>query len=253
VIFDPHMHIGTFPMFDVSLDPAGLQELFEKFDYEGGIVFHPDNEMVREAVEQIPNAWALYWANPRIEPDPAAAAAYLDHPKFLGVKLHPLLDAYLPADPSVRPMVDLAVERDVPILIHSGHEPFSLPWSIEELAVAAPDSKIVMAHMGHGNIVYINAAVDIAERRPNVWLETSGMPSHTKVATAARRIGLERILYGSDAPFHDPGSEIRKIEASGLAPDEVRQVLSDNPRKLFLGDRSPSLQASEATTSQPAA
>jgi predicted TIM-barrel fold metal-dependent hydrolase len=253
LIFDPHMHLGAFPMFDVSLDPPGLEALFEEFDYEGGVVFHPDNEMIREAVEAIPNAWALYWANPRLEPDPNLAASYLDHPKFLGVKLHPLLDAFLPADPIVRPVVDVAVERDVPILIHSGHSPFSLPWSIEELAVAAPESKIVMAHMGHGNIVYINAAIDIADRRPNIWLETSGMPSHTKVATAARRIGLERVLYGSDAPFHDPGMEIRKIEASGLDEHEVREVLGANARKLFLGDRSPSMPPQQATPSgQPA-
>jgi predicted TIM-barrel fold metal-dependent hydrolase len=241
MIFDPHMHIGSFPMFDVELDEAGLVALFEEFDYEGGIVFHPDNRMILEAVERIPNAWALYWANPRIEPSADVAASFLDHPKFLGVKLHPLLDGFLPADPAIRPVVELAAERELPILIHSGHAPFSLPWSIEELAVAVPAAKIVMAHMGHGNIVYINAAIDIADRRPNIWLETSGMPSHTKVATAARRIGLERVLYGSDAPFHDPGMEIRKVQASGLDDDEVAQVLSANARRLFLGDRAPAL------------
>ena len=239
MIFDPHMHVGEFPMFDVSLDADGLVALFEEWDYAGGVVFHPDNEMVREVVERIPNAWALYWANPRYERSTDSAREYLDHPKFLGVKLHPLLDAFLPADPAVLPFAELAAEREVPVLIHSGHAPFSLPWSIEELAVAVPRCKIVMAHMGHGNIVYINAAIEVAARQPNVWLETSGMPSHTKIGSAVRRLGVERVMYGSDAPFHDPGSEIRKLEASGVDEAELRELLYGSARSLFLGERDP--------------
>ena len=65
VIVDPHMHVGEFPLFDVALDEEGLVALFEEFEYEAGIVFHPDNALTRGIVERVPNAWALYWANPR--------------------------------------------------------------------------------------------------------------------------------------------------------------------------------------------
>ena len=130
------MHVGEFPLFDVALDEPGLVGLFEEFDYEAGIVFHPDNALTRGIVERVPNAWALYWANPRQPGYVEEAAEFLEHPKFLGVKLHPLLDGYHPNDPSVHPLAALLVERGMPVLVHCGHPIFTLPWSIEELAVA---------------------------------------------------------------------------------------------------------------------
>lgn len=235
MIVDPHMHVGEFPLFDVALDQEGLVALFEEWDYDAGVVFHPDNALVREIVEEVPNAWALFWANPRDSACAEEAAEFLDHPKFLGVKMHPLLDGYHPNDPIVHPVARLLVERGFPALIHCGHPIFTLPWSIEELAVSFPALRIVLGHMGHGNIVYINGAIDVAERRANVYLETSGMPMHSKIRTAFERVGSDRVMYGSDAPFHDPGVEIRKVEASGLDAPARQRVLGLNARRLFFG------------------
>ena len=99
-----------------------------------------------------------------------------------------------------------------------------------------PDVPVVMAHMGHGNAVYINAAIDIAERRPNVYLETSGMPMHTKIAEAVERVGTERVMYGSDAPFHHPAVEILRVQVSGLNAGELEDVLHRSGRRLFFRD-----------------
>jgi uncharacterized protein len=236
VIVDPHMHVGEFPLFDVALDEEGLVALFEEFDYDAGIVFHPDNALTREIVERVPNAWALYWANPRQADCAEQAAEFLDHPKFLGVKMHPLLDGYHPNDPGVHPVADLLVDRGMPALVHCGHPIFTLPWSIEELAVQYPAAKLILGHMGHGNIVYINGAIDVAERNANVYLETSGMPMHTKIAEAVRRVGPDKVMFGSDAPFHEIGVEVRKVQVSGLSPELVDRVLQKSARKLFFGD-----------------
>jgi predicted TIM-barrel fold metal-dependent hydrolase len=149
--------------------------------------------------------------------------------------MHPLLDAYHPNDPIVHPVARLLLELDMPTLIHCGHPIFTLPWSIEELIVEFPELKVVLGHMGHGNIVYINASIDVAARHPNVWLETSGMPMHTKIRTAVERVGEDKVMYGSDAPFHDPGVELRKVEASGLGKEHQRRVLGTNARRLFWG------------------
>lgn len=234
--FDAHMHVGDFPLFNVSLDRDGLVELMRAHDIGAGVIFHPDNAYVQEVVEATPGAYGLVWANPRMPGYVEETARYLDHPKFLGVKLHPLLDGYHPNDPVVHPLVRMLIERDMPALIHCGHPIFTLPWSIEELTVSFPEAKVVLGHMGHGNIIYINAAIDVAARHPNVYLETSGMPMHTKIREAVERVGEDRVLYGSDAPFHHPEVEIRKVELSGLPPDLVDRVLDANGRALFFGD-----------------
>ena len=238
MIFDAHMHVGDFgPMFRVSLDRDGLKAIIEEFEYDGCLVFHPDNEYVRTVVETIPEAYALAWGNPRVPGNYEEVEHFLEHPKFLGLKLHPLIDGYLPNDPSVHPLMELLrTQGSLPVLVHSGHPIFTLPWSIEELAVSFPDIPLVMAHMGHGNVVYINAAIDIAERRPNVYLETSGMPMHTKIAEAVERVGTERVMYGSDAPFHHAAVEILRVRVSGLDDEQLEDVLHRSGRKLFFGE-----------------
>ena len=90
-----------------------------------------------------------------------------------------------------------------------------------------------MGHMGHGNVVYINASIDIAARNPNVYLETSGMPMHTKIKEAVERVGVERVLYGSDVPFHHPAVEILRVQVSGLDDDRARAcAVHEQPRPL---------------------
>jgi predicted TIM-barrel fold metal-dependent hydrolase len=240
-IFDAHMHVGDFgPMFNVSLDRDGLAAVIEEHRYDGCCVFHPDNAYVRDVVESIPEAYGLVWGNPRVPGYVEEVERYLDHPKFLGLKLHPLIDGYHPNDPTVHPLMDLLAERGgLPVLVHSGHPIFTLPWSIEELAVAYPSVKVILGHMGHGNVVYINASIDIAARNPNVYLETSGMPMHTKIKEAVERVGVERIIYGSDTPFHHPAVEILRVRVSGLDEAELEQVLRTNSRALFLGPEAP--------------
>ena len=91
------MHVGDFgPMFRVSLDRDGLAAIVGEFEYDGCVVFNPDNEYVRTVVETIPEAYALAWGNPRVPGNYEEVERFLEHPKFLGLKLHPLIDGYLP-------------------------------------------------------------------------------------------------------------------------------------------------------------
>jgi predicted TIM-barrel fold metal-dependent hydrolase len=233
MIVDCHMHLGDFPLFNVSLDGPGLDELAGSCGLDKTIVFHPDNAMVQRVMAERPQVFGLVWANPREPQCAKAVESFLEDGNFRGIKLHPLLDGYHPNDPMVHPLADLAAERDLPMLIHTGHPIFTLPWSVEELAQAKPGTKVIMGHMGHGNIIYINAAIDAAERCPNVYLETSGMPMHTKIAEAVKRVGADRVLYGSDAPFHHPQVEILKVRLSGMAQDEMKMVLGTNAERLF--------------------
>jgi len=110
MIFDSHMHVGSFEsMFGVSLDRDGIQELMHENEISNGVVFHPDNGYVRDVVESIPGLYGLVWANPRLPGYVEEAEEFLDHPKFLGMKMHPLLDGFHPNDPSVHPLIELLV------------------------------------------------------------------------------------------------------------------------------------------------
>jgi predicted TIM-barrel fold metal-dependent hydrolase len=235
VIFDSHMHIGAHGAeFGVSLDAEGLVAAMRDNGISAGALFAPDNEAVRDVVDSVPGVYGLFWANPRLPGYLEQARSYLEHPEFVGIKLHPLNDGYHPNDQSVHPLMELAIEHDLPVLIHSGHPVFTLPWIIEELIVNFPDAKVILAHMGHGNVFYINASIDIARRHPGVFLETSGMPMPTKIVDAIDALGPTRVLYGSDMPVYHPQSEIDKVRLSGLSDELVDRVLDKNARALFL-------------------
>lgn len=84
-----------------------------------------------------------------------------------------------------------------------------------------------MLHMGHGHGVYIQAAFNTAKRYDNIILETSGMSMHTKVKEAVKEVGDERVVFGSDYPFHHHSVELQRIQMAGLRK-EMERVLYDN-------------------------
>lgn len=237
-ITDAHMHVGDFPMFGVNLDESRLADYLAANDIDTAMVFHQDNAMVRRVIRDIPAAYGLHWSNPKVPGTVDELRDYLDDPAFRGVKLHPLMDGFHPNDPLVWPIIELLIEHDLPALIHCGHPIFSLPWSIEELIVQFPEAKIILGHMGHGNVIYIDASIGVARRHPNVWLETSGMPMSVKILEAVRTIGSERVLYGSDGPWHEPKVEQLKVQLAGLEPHDLENVMHRSSQKLFLGAES---------------
>ena len=97
--------------------------------------------------------------------------------------------------------MEAAKDLNIPVFMHCGHPPYSLPWSIALLAERHPDVKLVMIHMGHGHGVYIDATLKMAKRYPNLYLEMSGMPMPSKIREAYEEVGADRIMFGTDAPI----------------------------------------------------
>ena len=152
---------------------------------------------------------------------------------FKAIKLQPLRHAYCADSEIVDPVLDKAEEYGIPVCIHSGHPPYSLPWQIGLLAERHPNCKVLMIHMGHGHGVYIDAALKMARRYPNIYLEMSGMPMHTKIKEAYDTVGHDRILFGTDTPFHHPTVEMQKVLMSGVDEQGLEDIFYNNAKKFF--------------------
>ena len=191
MIVDSQMHVGDFPLFNVAMDREGLLEEMRQHGISAGLVFHPDNALVADIVARTSGVYGLVWANPRNPDVVAETTRLLDAPgsKFRGVKLHPLLDGFHPDDPAVHPIIEVLIERQLPALIHCGHPIFSLPWSIEELARRFPEARIILGHMGHGNIIYINAAIDVADAIPTSISKPQGCRCTRRSAKRSSALG----------------------------------------------------------------
>jgi len=230
-IIDAHCHIGYFGGWaNVGITAEELVAVNKKFNVVHSVVFTLPNALSAEAAAKYPKEISNYvWLNP-FDGEKAVnelRTAVRDH-SCKGVKLHPLFQAFIADDPIVYPIMDEARKLKVPVAIHSGHPPFSLPWSIGELAEVYPDVTIVMLHMGHGHGLYIRAAINTAKRYPNIVLETSGMPMHTKIKEAMDTVGNDRVIYGSDMPFHHPSVELQRVKMAGLSESQLRKLLHDN-------------------------
>lgn len=127
-----------------------------------------------------------------------------------GVKLYPAT-GFVPDDPVCGPLYDAAVEVGVPLLFHSGpvgyplKSRYSRPSEIESVAADYPDLRIVMGHTSSGR-GWFDEALDVAEWKPNLLVEVSGLTAYatdeTRLRQLARRmidtLGPDRLLYGSD-------------------------------------------------------
>jgi predicted TIM-barrel fold metal-dependent hydrolase len=48
-----------------------------------------------------------------------------------------------------------------------------------------------------------------------------------------RTHGADRILFGSDYPWSDPGADIASLRSLPLSESELRAILSENAMKLL--------------------
>jgi predicted TIM-barrel fold metal-dependent hydrolase len=234
---DAHAHVGVFGSWcGVAITAQEMVSGMSAYGIKKSIISYPDNEVTLEAQKAFPGQLAaLVWLNPTLGEQELAILTALDDQKLIcGLKLHPLFNAYTADDGCVFPFLELAEQKNLPVFIHSGHPPFSLPWSIGQLAEKFPAVRIVMVHMGHGHGVYIQGALDVAKKRDNIWLENSGMPMHTKIKQAYQTVGRERLFFGSDVPFHHYGVEILRTAVSGLKDSELEDVFYNNINK-FMG------------------
>ena len=236
---DAHSHIGNFwGWAKVKIDIDKLIKQMDEYEIEKVILCGTgshDNENVANAYTKYKErVRPIVYTNPCEGKDAVEKIYnYVNRKNFRGIKLNPLKDAYVADSEILDPIMEAAEELNIPVFIHCGHPPYSLPWSIALLAERFPNVKVVMIHMGHGHGVYIDASLKMARRYNNLYLEMSGMPMESKIREAYETVGSDRIFFGTDAPFHNPSIEIQKVLTCGLEESALEDIFYNNINKLF--------------------
>ena len=233
---DAHAHIGVFGGWaKLSLTADELIAQMNEFDIEKTLLCSQPNELCLDAVNKYPDRiLGMVYPNPY---DGQKAVDmiydYVQNKGFKGIKCNPLKQAYVADDEIMDPIMQAAEDLDIPVFMHCGHPPYSLPWSIALLAERFPKVKLTMIHMGHGHGVYIDASLKMAKRYPNLYLEMSGMPMPRKIREAYEEVGHDRIMFGTDSPFHPAAVESQKVLCSGLDKRGMEDVFYNNAAKLM--------------------
>jgi len=142
--------------------------------------------------------------------------------RLRALKLHPICEFFYPSHPYLPPLFEVANEYNIPVLIHTDEGPLTNAAGYLDLAQNFPNVPVVLYHLGGPN------AVQVAKRAPNVFLETS-FAYQIHILGAARALGPERVIFGSDVPFNSPIPEIMKVTT---IPDTL---LSHEAKQLILG------------------
>ena len=183
---------------------------------------HPDNENYKEIIDDI------------VARD------------LKGIKLHPDYQDKLFSDIKYQRIVDYAAEKDLVIVIHAGEdigipaEIHCTPDMILEMHKHMQPEKLVLAHMGGWRMwdeveekllelpYYIDTAICL-NKNVEIYLDNE------QFVRMVRKIGAEKVLFGTDSPWYDQKQAIKDLKQTGLTEEELRLVLGENANKLIFG------------------
>ena len=213
------VHLMDSANVDIAVTfPPPWKGGFTDPDYQEG------NRMVYEAVCEFPTRLVGFaWINPKFgNASRKLAQKCIEEYGFKGLKMHPAFDSFSPLDEKlVFPIMEMASDWNIPVLFHTGDPPGSAPMLFLPLAERFPSVPIILAHMGYR---LVEDAIFVAQRAPHVYLDTA---ENTPIAVAqgVRQLGAERILFGSDTPYHMMEIEAAKITCLPTITEEEKALV----------------------------
>ena len=161
-----------------------------------------------------------------------------------GVKIHPIDQRFMPDDPRMLETYRRCLELGLIVLSHSGTSrgelQFGEPDAFASVAAAMPDLRLVLAHMGGGSWQQLGS---LAEAFPRVtfdlseivaWIDAPHAPTGQDLVSLIRRIGVDRVMFGSDFPWYDPGVMAETVGGlPGLSQAETHAILGGNAVRIL--------------------
>ncbi|OGO20965.1 MAG: hypothetical protein A2Z14_14720 [Chloroflexi bacterium RBG_16_48_8] len=131
------------------------------------------------------------------------------------------------------PLFETAQELDIPIIIHTGEQPYSVPATVDYVAGEFSKVKIIIAHLGTQGEMFTVEALLVASRNPNVYVETSFAMPHMLIE-AVHTIGPKRVIFGSNCPPLEPTQQLLNVEeALTLEPPIGMSLSYEDTRKVM--------------------
>jgi len=187
------------------------------------------------------------------------------HPYVVGLKAHPPISDIPINSAKFFPLYEHASETGLPLLVHcsASGEKYSSAKMIEEVCSSFPDLKLILAHFGGNNSVYMKRAVDLTEKYQNLYLNTTAIdplrtrfricdgvrkripPSETredifKIFLNALQRTPSKILFGSDLGFYkpegiddDPDAQYLTWPIDKLSTRDQKRIFFENPLRLY--------------------
>jgi uncharacterized protein len=163
-----------------------------------------------------------------------------------GIKLHPNMALFTPNDSLAWAFYEQCSQLGLPVLIHCGlvgkeviDTTKTMGYSgrhadahnFVEPVQAFPNLRFVLCHAGG---LQNDLIIDLAAQNKNVWLDTQGQ-SVENIRTMIRKLGPERLMFGSDWPFFAEASLLARLLIATEGDKKVRKMLFSENAARFWG------------------
>jgi uncharacterized protein len=223
---------------------AGLEDGSDPLPLNEALVAF--NTWLVEAVAPLPQVTPFVAVDPWVLSF-EALAGHLDDMRrrgALGIKVHPVEQRFIVSDPRMLRVYALCEELGLAVLSHSGTSrgatQFAEPAAFDAVAGTLPDLRLVVGHLGGGSWQQVRA---LAERHPQVafdlseivaWVGATKAPDEAELVRLIRDVGVERVLFGSDFPWYDPGEMVKAVRTlPGLSGGELAAILGENAARIL--------------------
>jgi predicted TIM-barrel fold metal-dependent hydrolase len=242
-LFDAHTHLGQNDPDGMKQTGAELTAALEVAGARGAFTFpfhEPDgyraaNDDVLAAARESRGLLVPFC---RVNPhdDPVTEAERALNAGARGIKLHPRAEEFTLDHPGVRPLIALADERSLPVLIHAGRGIPALGLHAVELAEQFPNARLILAHAGICDLSWIwRVAGDL----PNLVFDTAWwIPADLE--TLFSLVPPGQIVFASDAPYGhtyiSAAFQLRWALQLGYSPEQVRSIASGQSLRMAAGE-----------------
>jgi predicted TIM-barrel fold metal-dependent hydrolase len=252
VLFDAHTHLGN-DIDGMWGRPDEMLAMFDQLGITGSFAFcldEPDRVPAFTAANDRTLAYAA--ANPDrivpfvrldLEERPIEEAIRCLDLGARGIKLHPRAQKFSVGDRRLDDVFALAVERDIPILIHGGR---GLPPIGDHLAALVDryaDVRLIIAHAG---IADLGGLAGHFAHVPGVFFDTS-LWGVIDLLDLMRQVAPQQILFATDYPYGRGPNQLllalRAARCSGFDEAEIRGMLGGTAIAIRDGESLPRLTA----------
>jgi predicted TIM-barrel fold metal-dependent hydrolase len=243
-LFDAHTHLGFNDPDGMKQSGEELVSALQAAGARGAFTFpfhEPDgyaaaNDAVLAAAREAPDGLLVPFCrvNPHDHPLPEAERSLGNGAR--GIKLHPRAEQFTLDHPGVKPLVALADERSLPVLIHAGRGIPALGLHAVQLAEEFPNARLILAHAGTSDLSWIwRAAADL----PNLLFDTAWwIPADLEALFSLVPAG--QIVFASDAPYGNTmisaAFQLRWALQLGFSADQIRAIAAGQSLRIAAGE-----------------
>ncbi len=259
-VIDSHAHV-LLPGQELSLNPStpGSIEELKRQMKEAGVSMAGIMSMVPKGNMEVTRTYNDFILQQAKESDalfPIASVHPLDGDEAVAevvrvaklgakaIKLHPFFQGFDPGHASVAAVVKAAGDNGAAVIMDSiSADDGDSTGKFINLALANPQTKIVLAHMAGARfheMILFSVFAKGPYYKNNVYFDMSGTaelyansPRQEELMWTMREIGMDQFLFASDFPVFDIKPAKQTMDEYGFTKDELQKLYYDNAVNVF--------------------